>query len=348
MSATSGFSTKTFIFDPRPTYPYVSVAKRYWIEDSPYLNDEDALTLIFAHGTGFHKELWEPVIDDFHAANQRGGGGLKIREIWTIEAPNHGEAAALNAKALSEVPNDVFGWEEYGRSIHLFLNGLGTGVEGIDFSKHKLVGIGHSMGAVSLGLALGYYPKIKWHALVLCEVMLMPLQFGKEVGNMLSGPAAKRRDIWPSKEEASKLFSSRGTWQTWDPRIRDLYVKHGLVSLPTLDYPDKQGVTLACPRAQEAACYRDSVGSFRLYNNLKNVALQFPLHLIYGAEDDYLPAAVKDDVVNNAVGGIQNLASFSRVEGGGHLVPQTNPKGLGEQIYKCLSIEKSGLPSARL
>jgi len=40
------------------------------------------------------------------------------------------------------------GWEEYGRSIHLFLAGLGTGVD-VDFTGHKLVGVGHSMGAVS-------------------------------------------------------------------------------------------------------------------------------------------------------------------------------------------------------
>ena len=40
-------------------------------------------------------------------------------------------------------------WEEYGRSIHLFLSGLGKGVD-VDFRGHNIVGIGHSMGAVSL------------------------------------------------------------------------------------------------------------------------------------------------------------------------------------------------------
>jgi hypothetical protein len=43
----------------------------------------------------------------------------------------------------------IVGWEEYGRVIHAFLTGFGTGVN-IDFSTHRLVGIGHSMGAVAL------------------------------------------------------------------------------------------------------------------------------------------------------------------------------------------------------
>jgi len=61
----------------------------------------------------------------------------------SVGAPSFCEhEARLNA--LYEVP-----WEDYARSIHLFLSGLGTGVD-VDFTGHKLVGIGHSMGAVSL------------------------------------------------------------------------------------------------------------------------------------------------------------------------------------------------------
>jgi hypothetical protein len=59
--------------------------------------------------------------------------------------------------------------------------------------------------------------------------------------------------------------------------------------------------------------------------------------MIYGAIDDLMwvpilryvtsmnayvrrPSEAKDDVVNNAAGGEQNLASLTRVEGAGHLV----------------------------
>ena len=97
-----------------------------------------------------------------------------------------------------------------------------------------------------------------------------------------------------------------------------------------------------------------------------------PTHLIYGAIDDVLyvtrlrlhevgfdstffrPADVKKDVIDVAAGGVQNLASLSRVEGAGHLVRlisvathvtnrfdnqvvQVNPKGLAQHIYDALA-----------
>ena len=52
-------------------------------------------------------------------------------------------------KLGTEVAVQTVSWEEYTRSIHLFLAGLGKGVD-VDFSKRKLVGIGHSMGAIAL------------------------------------------------------------------------------------------------------------------------------------------------------------------------------------------------------
>ncbi|KAG5644840.1 hypothetical protein DXG03_007567 [Asterophora parasitica] len=187
--------TQAYTFDPRPHYPLVITAKRYWKANSPYLHDPSSLTLVFAHGTGFHKEQWEPTIDDLYELLGRNDGMVKVREMWTIDAPNHGDAAILNEKS------------------------------------------------------------------------------------------------------------------------------DGMRGLPTADYPDKlEGITLKCSRKQETACYRDSLGASRTYGLLGPVAKQVPLHLIYGAVNDYHPQEVKDDVIKVAVGGMQHLASLSRVEGTGHLV----------------------------
>lgn len=90
--------SKSYVYDPRPNYPLLITAKRYWIPDASYNND--ALTLIFAHGTGFHKELWEPTIDDLQEL-LLSRGGVNVREIWSIDAPNHGDAAILNENTLS-------------------------------------------------------------------------------------------------------------------------------------------------------------------------------------------------------------------------------------------------------
>ena len=146
------------MFDPRPNYPLLITANRY-----PFSENPGGLTLVFAHGTGFHKEQWEPTIEDLKKLDDTG----IIREVWSIEAPNHGDSAILNEEVLrlgytpiceygyqrrreKRLMGLLVGWEEYTRAIHLFLSGFGKGLEGVDFSKHKLVGVGHSMGAVSL------------------------------------------------------------------------------------------------------------------------------------------------------------------------------------------------------
>lgn len=47
-----------------------------------------------------HKECWEPVIEMLFAATEAQESETKIREVWCIDAPNHGEAAVLNEKFL--------------------------------------------------------------------------------------------------------------------------------------------------------------------------------------------------------------------------------------------------------
>ena len=93
-----------YVFDPRPQFPLVVTMKRY-----PNLpgDDHKGLTLIFTHGTGFPKELWEPIIERIFATENAKPGGLRIREAWAIDAPNHGDAAALNADVLRSGAYDL-------------------------------------------------------------------------------------------------------------------------------------------------------------------------------------------------------------------------------------------------
>jgi hydroxymethylglutaryl-CoA lyase len=87
--------SKTFVFDPRPNYPLLITANRY-----PFSEDSEGLTLVFAHGTGFHKEQWEPTIEDLKKLLEDDRAVTKIREVWSIEAPNHGDSAILNEEVL--------------------------------------------------------------------------------------------------------------------------------------------------------------------------------------------------------------------------------------------------------
>lgn len=89
--------SESYTFDPRPFHPLVSSIKRYYLTPSPGIRD--GLTLIFASGGGFPKELWEPVIEDLLdvvGKSQTGNSKIKIRELWALDAPNSGDSALLN------------------------------------------------------------------------------------------------------------------------------------------------------------------------------------------------------------------------------------------------------------
>ena len=161
----SRLTFEAYICDPGPDYPFLITAKRY-TAPSCVSDDPDALTLVLAHGTGYHKEHWEPTLEHIleHAAHDV---RVKIRDAWAIDCPNHGDAAVLNERTLlwgydncaffasavwcvySSPPLFLVSWEEYARSVHLFLSGLYPGVD-VDFTKRNLVGIGHSMGCIAL------------------------------------------------------------------------------------------------------------------------------------------------------------------------------------------------------
>lgn len=93
-------SSASYVCDPRPDYPLVITAKRYWISELSS-DDPSALTLVLAHGTGYHKEQWEPTIEYLYEyISNDASQTVKVKDVWSIDAPNHGDAAVLNEATL--------------------------------------------------------------------------------------------------------------------------------------------------------------------------------------------------------------------------------------------------------
>ncbi|PCH37587.1 alpha/beta-hydrolase [Wolfiporia cocos MD-104 SS10] len=329
-------SCESYVCDARPDYPLLITAKRYWV---PGLASDDpsALTLILTHGTGYHKEQWEPTIEHLYE-HLAGQSPVRVRDVWSIDCPNHGEAAVLNEQTL-RWGYHIFNWEEYARAVHIFLTGQGRGID-VDFSKRNLIGIGHSMGAVALILCSTFSPKPAFRSFIFAEPMCFPPEpYGlpDKFTTFLTTGAEKRRDIFESREEALLWLKSRAGFKVWDERVLKAFVDHGMRDLPTVDYPDKtSGVTLKCTRAQEAACYRDhtNTGRVRAYNYLATLCAVYPVHVLYGAVDDYIPSQVKDYILTEGTQG--KHTSARRVQNSGHLMVQTQPKGLAEAIWAVL------------
>jgi len=95
--------SQSYVFDARPQCPLLVSVKRYWVQGFES-TDPDAVTLVLAHATSFHKELWEPVLEDLYTQAVVSPWAcspvLKIRDAWAIDCPNHGESAVLNEETL--------------------------------------------------------------------------------------------------------------------------------------------------------------------------------------------------------------------------------------------------------
>ena len=65
------------------------------------------VTLLLLHSTSFHKEIYEPMLEELFTivgdSSRDGDHGeteLSIKEVWAIDCPNHGQAAVLNCELL--------------------------------------------------------------------------------------------------------------------------------------------------------------------------------------------------------------------------------------------------------
>jgi len=338
---------ESVVLEPRDDYPLFITAQRYWLVGSERYSDHpDALTLIFLHSTSFHKETFSVTIQ--HILDLAQSAGPIIREAWALDCPNHGEAAQLNEAALM-IRNDTT-CEMYARSAHRFLSaGLDYGAR-VDFRSRKLVGIGHSLGGVSMAQLQEIEPVVPFSTVILVEPLLCSLGLEPLRGlrSFLIKGAYQRRDVWPSRERAMEVMKLRQRSASWHPRVLELYVKYALRPHPGSYHPESpyNGVSLACTRDTEAGMYRDVDGPTKPIPGLQRTCSRIPVHIIFGNINDYMPRFVQDALIDPSSGRL--FASITRIEGVGHLVPQEAPEELGRAVVASLAANSATSARSKL
>jgi alpha-beta hydrolase superfamily lysophospholipase len=331
---------RQFVLEPASNgdYPLHITAKQYWsTEVLANWEDPDAFTLIVLHSTSFHKETWESTLQHFLGGGiQSGRTSPKIRCAWVIECPNHGESAALNNDALQRPPfYRAFGCEKYAEAVHRFMSSGPALPTPVDFRRQKLIGIGHSLGGVVISILPTLEPVFNFSALVLVEPLLSPGGMGNlhELKSKLIRGAYERRDVWASREDALRYLRPR---TSWDPRVLDLYVKHGLRihQAPKHHSGPYHGVTLACSRDEEVTMYSDPTGSDKGLQAIDDLCVRIPVSVIFGDDNDYIPRSVQDALVDPASG--RCFRTVTRIKGVGHLIPQHLPENLSEVLLDVL------------
>ncbi|MCP2040950.1 pimeloyl-ACP methyl ester carboxylesterase [Neisseria sp. HSC-16F19] len=168
-------------------------------------------------------------------------------------------------------------WASLSREVADSIHTLGQG--------RPVIAVGHSMGAILSLLAARLQPQ------GIRQVIMLepPLILGKEMWAVQAakrfsprlldkltpaGLAARRRDRWESRAAAAAALRTRGFFKELDAACFDAYIRHGLVEHP------EGGVTLAIPKAQEAAIFRNLPSRWQR----RHADLPVPVHLVAGAD----------------------------------------------------------------
>lgn len=89
-------------------------------------------------------------------------------------------------------------------------------------------------------------------------IWLSPTELGFDPNNFFARLSSFRRDVWPSRADAAASFKKSKLYKSWDERVFDRWIEHGLRGLPAKLYPEDQRkyskdnpVTLSTSKHQE-------------------------------------------------------------------------------------------------
>ncbi|KAK5134116.1 hypothetical protein LTR08_006891 [Meristemomyces frigidus] len=191
------------------------------------------VTVIGAHANAFPKELYEPLWDELYQRLK--AKGIRISNIFIADVAHQGASGVLNERKLGNDPS----WMDHARDLFLMVNHFRQ------YMKRPIIGVGHSLGGHNIINLSLMHPRL-FTSLILID----PVMARASARDGASGPArasTNRRDRWPSRKAAEASFKRSKFYQTWDPRVLDLWLEHGLRDLPTQLYPQATAASGTLP-----------------------------------------------------------------------------------------------------
>ncbi|THY21367.1 putative toxin biosynthesis protein [Aureobasidium pullulans] len=226
---------------------------------------EGDVTILAAHASAFPKELYEPLWEDLLKQSEKAGYG--IRSIWMADVANQGASYVLNEGKTGNdrkwwplpaltvdhdvLTNSIANYADHARDLLCLIN-----THRSEFTR-PIIGVGHSMGTISLSLLAQMHPRLLTSIVMLDAIIVhKPLPAWVPMTRMPSF----RRDLWPSRQAAEAAFRKNVLLKPFDPRVVDKILQHSIRPTPTLLYPEKEGenkkgeqsYTLTTPKHQEA------------------------------------------------------------------------------------------------
>ncbi|KAJ1644764.1 hypothetical protein J3B02_002471 [Coemansia erecta] len=287
-------------------------------------NKRRGITLFLVHGSGFHKEIWEPIIQKLFSYKS---SSWYVEKAIAFDAVNHGDSAILNREKLAN--EHYTPWFIHARDIIAIVRQLQR--QNICLkSPQSIIGIGHSWGADALLLSESICP-LTFSCLVATEAILH-LRFVQD--HAYFAAVRKRRWTWKNEDDAKEYFTSRKFFNSWDKRCLELYIKHGMESVDGK-------LALKCRPHNEAAVYAG--GDYpAMYATLYLWKIRCPTAFLIGGKSVQCPFKYISKITE-----CMPDRRLSVMDNAGHLLVLENPD-LAAEKYSLLLDEMVPRAHARL
>ncbi|PIL35231.1 hypothetical protein GSI_03021 [Ganoderma sinense ZZ0214-1] len=311
-------------------------ANRYGPAKDAISNDA-GVTLVFAHCSSAHKELWEPTISrlfDLCAASNTLSPQWRIREAWSLDAQSHGDSAIINHLALAD--RQALSIREYASMLNFFVTS--KFVDGKD-----IIVVGHSASTSAWTIACADTTIPRLRALIFVEPVMVVPPIPDGDPRIMAGDTnvigvLARSEGWDSYASLRRMFKKRYPWKVWDERVLQAHLKHGFVEV-TGSAAHRGRVMPKCLKTQEVGFYYadDHVLAGKLVEKL---CALYPVHSVFGERPEMVSLESRKLICDVNEGRV--MASLSVVPRCGHLAVQENPDGVAEAIFKIISSSSSG------
>ncbi len=214
--------------------------------------------LLLAHATGFHGRVLGPLATElaghFHC--------------WAFDERGHGDTPARS--------DGDFDWRGFAADALAVVDTVGL---------QRPFAFGHSCGGAALLLAEQARPGT-FAGLFLYEPVLFPPRPDGSAtpgsGTPLAAGARRRRDVFPSHEDAFANYASKPPFSRLDPAALRAYVDHGFVRAD-------DGVRLKCRPENEARTY-EAAATHTAFDHLSEVSC--PVTIACGEHADTFDEAL--------------------------------------------------------
>ncbi|KAG6612768.1 Serine protease [Phytophthora cinnamomi] len=247
-----------------------------------------SVTLLFAHGAGFCKEIWEPITRRLKEYPLLLNAAVDV-EFVNFDFKYHGsnrdetEAPRVDlsnptAPRVSNSSGDLTTWTT--TEVLQRVETLKT-----KSPDRLLIGIGHSMGACALWSTEVQQPGT-FAGLVLFEPVYGDMNVD-HVTNFLVSITLQRQSSWPTHEAAEQHLRNFINFSAWDRESLEAYIKGGLVENASTGETE-----LACSPPVEASLYCSKL-MFCSDEQLARVKCRVVFHS-GGRSKMFLPSMFKD------------------------------------------------------